>query len=118
MGGLVELARQYVALSDQLETVRRQIKLAVMNGGEMAKVPFVRAARPGEKSGSQQAKAIAAAAAERKLLDLICQQPGTGTAALARSTGAKVNTSAERLKRMKLRGEVHGGGAVGWTAPD
>ena len=117
MGGLVELARQYVALSDQLETVRRQIKLAVMNGGEMAKAPFVRAARPGEKSGSQQAKAIAAAA-ERKLLDLIRQQPGTGTAALARSTGAKVNTSAERLKRMKLRGEVHGGGAVGWTASD
>lgn len=32
--GLVELARQYVRLSDQLEAVRGEIKRVVLNGGD------------------------------------------------------------------------------------
>jgi hypothetical protein len=39
-----------------------------------------------------------------------------GTAALARATGAKVNTTAERLKHMKAKGLAIGGAGGGLTA--
>jgi hypothetical protein len=39
--GLVELARRFVELSDELETVRGEIKRAVLNGaGERPEIPF------------------------------------------------------------------------------
>jgi hypothetical protein len=117
MNGLVELARRYVSLSDELESVREQIKREVLNGaGEIPQAPFVRAERPGAK-GPQHPSALKAAAAEAKMLDLIRASPGMGTTALAKAAGSKTSTTIERLRRMRERGEVVGGGADGWTAP-
>jgi hypothetical protein len=40
-----------------------------------------------------------------------------GTTALATAAGSKTSTTIERLRRMRERGEVVGGGADGWSAP-
>jgi hypothetical protein len=58
---------------------------------------------------------IAAQEAEAKIVELLRERPGLGTAAIARSTAAKVNTTAERLKRLRAKGEVRGGGGDGWV---
>jgi hypothetical protein len=113
MSGLVELARRYVTLSDELEGVRDQIKRAVMNGAEQNPT---RAERPGAK-GSQHPSARKAAAAETKMLELIRASPGMRTTAIAKAAGTKTSTTIERLRRMRERGEVQGGGPTGWTAP-
>jgi DNA-binding NtrC family response regulator len=114
MTGLVELARRYVALNDELESVRELIKRAVVNGAESMENP-TRAERPGAK-GPSHPNAIAAAAAERKIIELLQQSPGMGTAAVARAMGARTNTTAERLKRLRAKGLTVGGGSGGWTA--
>jgi hypothetical protein len=116
MSGLVELARRYVSLSDELESVRDQIKRALMkDAGDAAPTPRPMPARPTKPGGHPNA--AAAQEAERQIVELLRATPGMGTAAIARSTGAKVNTTAERLKRMKAKGLTVGGGADGWTAP-
>jgi hypothetical protein len=66
----VELARRYVSLSDELESVREQIEREVLNGArEIPPAPFVRAERPGAK-GPQHPSALNAAEAEAKMIEL------------------------------------------------
>lgn len=86
MSDLVELARRYVALSDELEAVRGQIKLAVVNGsgGEPSTAPFVKPARsPGGKSKAEaqanHPNALKAAEVERKIIALLKLTPGMRT---------------------------------------
>jgi hypothetical protein len=113
--GLVELARKYVALSDQLEAVRGQIARTVANGaaGEAAR-PTQARSQPG---GSQHPNALKAAEAEALIIERLKERPGMGTAELARATDSKVNTTTERLKRMKVKGLIERDTAsAGWAA--
>ncbi len=101
--GLVELARKYVALSDQLEAVRGQIARAVANGaaGEAA-----RPTQPARSSGgSQHPNALKAAEVEARILELLKARP-MRMAEIAVETEAKQSTTSERLKRMRERGLV------------
>jgi predicted Rossmann fold nucleotide-binding protein DprA/Smf involved in DNA uptake len=114
--GLVELARRYVRLSDELDAVRGEIARAVLNGaGETQNVPFVHAQRRGE-SASLHPNAQAAAKAEARILELLKARP-MRTGEIATATEAKINTVTERLKRMKAKGLVERDTAsAGWAA--
>jgi hypothetical protein len=104
--GLVDLARRFVELSDKLETVRGEIKRAVLNGaGDNPPFSPAPVRRPSGK---------AAAEAERSIVKLLREQPAMRTAELAKATGAPVVTTQDRLRRLKARGEVEGGGTSGW----
>lgn len=116
MSGLVELARQYVSLSEQLEGVREQIKHAVLNGGGGA-VVTARPIQPAKKAGGSKSShphVAAAAQAEAKILELIRDQP-LRTAQIAKLTEAKVNTTIERLKRLRDKGMATSDGGE-WRA--
>jgi hypothetical protein len=115
-GDLLVLAEKYVALTGEIEDVRRAMLSCLTNGaGEIPLRPRPPARRrPG---GSQQhPNAAAAAAAERKTIELLRSSPGLGTAAIAKATGAKVNTTSERLKRLQARGQVARADGGGWSA--
>jgi hypothetical protein len=113
--GLIELARRYVACADELESLREQIKLALVNGaGEAAPGPFVQArSNPG---GSQPANARATEEAKAAIVQLLKDQPGLGTSAIAQALGARVDTTTGRLKTLRTRGAIVGGGREGWRA--
>ncbi len=57
-----------------------------------------------------------AAEAEARIIDLLRSTPGMKTTEIARATQSKTNTTVERLKRLRERGQVAGGGAEGFTA--
>ena len=120
MSDLVTLARKFVDLSDQLEAVRAEIAKAVLNGGGGAtpKAPFVKAGRPGRTgSQSQHPNAILAQQAESQIIELIKTTPGLKTTEIAKETGSKVNTTTQRLARMRERGLItRGDGGSGWAA--
>jgi hypothetical protein len=129
MSDLVELARKYVTLSDQLEAVRSDIKRAVMNGGAMAepRVPFSRPARPSggskpkarsNRSAAQSLhpKAIAAARVDQEIVGLLKTKPGLKTGEIAKATSSKVSTTVERLRRMTARGLAQRDGDGAYTA--
>jgi hypothetical protein len=114
-GDLLALASKYVSLTGEIEDVRRAMLACLTNGAaDTAPTPRPMPARPTKPGGHPNA--AAAQEAEAKIIELLRATPGIGTAALARATGAKVNTTAERLKRMKAKGLTVGGGADGWTA--
>jgi hypothetical protein len=118
MSDLVELARRYVSLSDQLESVRGEIKLAVLNGEGPRENPTP-AERPGlKRSQSNHPNAQAAAQEEARIIELIKSQPGLRSAEIARQTNAKANTTVQRLQRMESRGLIVrlDGKDSGWTA--
>jgi hypothetical protein len=109
--GLVELARRYVTLSDELESVRDQIKLAVLNGaGGEAPHPL----QPARSSGGMNPKAAMAQAAESEIIALLQSTPGLKTSQIAAQTNAKTNTTVERLRRMKERGQIARDEGGGW----
>ena len=115
MGDLIDLARRYVALNDELETVRDQIKRAVMNGGaDPPKAPFARPARsPG---GSQHPAAIKAAEAEQTIMVLLKDRPGMRTSEIARKTSSKTTAVNPRLQRLRSKGLIERDEANGWAA--
>lgn len=117
MSGLVELARQYVSLSYQLDDVRNQIKRAVLNGGGDA-VVTTRPIQPARKAGgskpSPPARIVAAAQAEAKIIELIREKP-LRTSEIARATKSKTNTTIERLKRLRAKGQALSDGGE-WRA--
>jgi hypothetical protein len=128
MSDLVALAREYVTLSDQLETVRAKIKLAVLNGGAGPPEktppgdgkgnfpqPRVRAKRARSKTPHPNAKL--AAEAEGRILEVIRSQPGIRTAEIARAMDAKVNTTTQRLGRMLTRSVVVKSDQGGYALP-
>ena len=114
--GLVELARKFVALSDQLEAVRGQIARAVANGaaGEAS-----HPTQPARSSGGTQSKhpaAIKAAEAERAIIELLKATPGMGTTEIARATDSKTPTTVERLRRLQAKGVIERDASAGWAA--
>jgi Mn-dependent DtxR family transcriptional regulator len=48
------------------------------------------------------------------ILSLLKEQPGIGTAAVAKAMSARTDTTTSRLKRLRSRGEITGGGKDGW----
>jgi Winged helix-turn-helix DNA-binding len=116
---LVELARRYVSLSDQLEAVRGEIAKAVLNGGAGEHpVRPMPAGRPGG-TGSQHPNATRAAEAEEKILNVLRATPGLSGTRIAKETGTRVNTTTERERRLESRGPIaRDAGAGGWTAND
>jgi hypothetical protein len=112
---LVELARRFVSLSDELESVRGEIKHAVLNGGGSAAItPRPTPARKAGGSKSSHPHIKAAAQAEARILELIRDQP-LKTSEIAKATGAKVNTVTERMKRLRDKGMAVSGDS-GWRA--
>ena len=105
---LVTLARRFVQVSDELEVLRGEIARAVLNGGGTPE-----AARP-TRAGRPGRQAAQAEEAEAEILDLLRATPNLGTAAIVRETAGKVSTVSERLRRMKAKNLVEGGGQVGW----
>jgi hypothetical protein len=118
--GLVELARRYVALSDQLEVVRGEIAKAVLNGAGDAPHPPIPSGvslrGSSRTSGGMNPRAIAAANAEAAIIEALQSSPGMGTAGVARATNAKVNSTTERLRRLKQKGQVERSEGGGWQA--
>jgi hypothetical protein len=112
--GLVELARRYVRCSDELASLRDQIKRAVLNGGgDPPNVPF---SKPARASGGSNQKAIAAAEAEQRILALLKDRPSLRTTEVAKATGAKTPTVVERLRRLQAKGLIEREDASGgWT---
>jgi MarR family len=123
--GLVELARRFVACSDELENLRSLIKLAVVNGeaGDKPDTPFVQArSKPG---GSRRPKAkgspmshpnALAAQAEAAIVALLKDRPGLRPSEIARATEAKRNTVTQRLQRLESKGLVAPAQGGGWAA--
>lgn len=108
---LIELMREFVEHSDAAEDRRRRIVAALTNGAGPPE-----AARPFSPAFRRGPDRKAADEAEQTIVRLLADKPGTGTAAIARATGAKVNTTKARLQRLRARGAVAGGGPRGWTA--
>jgi hypothetical protein len=106
--GLVELARRYVAVSDELAVIRGEIRKAVLNGGagEEPQIPFT---RPARVSGGVQRPAKEA---EGAIVELLKEQPWLGTSAIAKALGAKVVTTQDRLRRLKKRAKCRAGAAT------
>ena len=114
--GLVELARRYVTLSDELETVRSEIARAVLNGGGGKPDPHPTGAqRPGVKgSQSSHPNAAKAAEAEETILNLLRERPMRMVEIMA-AMESRQSTTSERLRRLRQRGLVAADSGA-WTA--
>lgn len=110
--GLVDLARRYVALSDELETVRGEIRRVMLNGAGDAPRPTQARSKP----GGQHPNAIKAQKIDQRILDLLKAQPGMKVGDLAKATSSKTSTTSERLRRMRERGSVAPAQDGGWAA--
>jgi hypothetical protein len=103
--GLVDLAERFVRLSSELDATRDAMRRLLLNGAA-ENHPFSPAVR-------QKPDGKGTAEAEARIIELLQDKP-LGTAAISRAMSAKVGTTGERLKRMKMKGLVTGGGADGW----
>jgi hypothetical protein len=106
---LRSLAETYVRLETELEDVRRAMLAALTNGA----APANPTPRSGSKPGSDRFRE--AAEAEDRIVTLLRNQPGLKTAEIAKETAGKLNTVTERLKRLRTKGMVTGGGSDGWS---
>jgi Bacterial regulatory protein, arsR family len=112
--GLLDLARRYVALSEELESGRGEIAREVLNGG--GGKPEVRptlAERPGVK-GSRHPNVLKATAAEEKILELLKGKP-LRASEVALALDAKQSTTSERLRRLRRRGLAAPGSSGAWA---
>jgi Winged helix-turn-helix DNA-binding len=119
MSDLVELARRYVAASDELESLRSEIRRAVMNGGAPTAEPKANPSSPAARRAAGQRhhpNAIQAAKIDQKVLDLLKATPGLKVGELAKATGLKTSTTSERLRRMRAGGSVAAVEGGGWSA--
>jgi hypothetical protein len=111
MEDLRGLAERFVRLSSELEEVRAGMLAALTMNGAGEGRPFVLArTEPG-----QRATVVAARAAEAAIIERLRERP-MGTAELARVTGSPVVTVQDRLRRLRARGAISGGGSSGWVA--
>jgi hypothetical protein len=118
---LVALAEKFVRLSAEIEDVRRAMAAALGNGADShPPPPFERPARPGARPGPKPGAAhpakARAAKAEAQIVALLQEKPGCRTAQVAEATASKSSATIDRLRRLRDRGLVSGGGAEGWTA--
>jgi hypothetical protein len=118
MGGdLLVLASKYVALAAEIEDVRRAMLACLTNGAGANPVPPTPAKRPGVNGPKpSHPNAVAAAKAEEAIIELLREQPGLKSTQIAKETKSKASTVTKRLKRLKARGQVAGGGDDGWQA--
>jgi DNA-binding MarR family transcriptional regulator len=74
---------------------------------EKHRAPFVHAQRRGEKASQpSHPNAILAQEAEAKIIELIRATPGLKTTEIANEMDAKVNTTTQRLQRLRDRGVI------------
>ena len=116
MSDLVELARRFVQLSDELESVRGEIKLAVVNGAGDSPIRPTSAARPGLKRSqpSQPNHLQVAKEAESQILEMLKTGPKR-MAEISSEMQARQSTTSERLRRMREKGLIKRDGE-GWAA--
>jgi hypothetical protein len=110
MSDLRTLAEKFVRLSTEIEETRTAMLACLTNGADPR--PFSPAVRP-RLGGRQKANVIAAREAEAQVIERLRERP-MGTAELARATGAPVVTVQDRLRRLRSRGVIEGGGKDGW----
>jgi hypothetical protein len=112
MSGLVELARRFVALSDELEAIRGEIRMAVLNGvGPAGNPPQPVGGAGGREPAAKQypdRETIRAMSAQQDeaVMELLKSQPGLRTAEIARAIGGNKSTLQQRLQRLSSRGQV------------
>ena len=98
MSDLRALAEEYVALTGQIEEVRRAMLAFLTNGTDPNPT------RPARSSGgSQHPNAKAAKAAEERILELLKTRP-MRMAEIAAEMQARPSTTSERLRRLRQRG--------------
>ena len=100
------LAADFVRLSSELEATREAMKRLLINGAGEQTRPTLARRRPGGKE------------AETREGD---RQPPQGNAEPrdvgdCKATGSPSVTVQDRLRRLRLRGEIEGGGKDGWRA--
>lgn len=109
---LMSLAADFVRLSSELEATREAMKRLLLNGAAGGERPFARRV----SGGVEHPNAATARAAEGAIVKLLREQPGLGTSEIARETSSKPVTVADRLKRLRKKGAIVGGGRSGWSA--
>jgi Winged helix-turn-helix DNA-binding len=110
---LVQLAEQFLRLSGELDATRDAMRRLLLNGAE--EPPKTPSTMPGQsRAGASIRTRERRKRPEEKILELLQHQPGTKTGAIAQATGSPVVTVQDRLRRLRQRGAVTGGG--GWVA--
>ena len=100
---LLALAAKYVALTEEIEDVRRAMLACLTNGaGEHPARPTQPARSAG---GSKHPNAAKAEEIESQILEMLRTRP-MRMAEIAAETGARQTTTAERLRRMRGKGLV------------
>ena len=115
-GDLLALGAKYVALTEEIEDVRRAMLACLTNGaGEHPTRPPQPARRGSGGSQPNHPKAILAAQAEEKIIELLRSTPGLGMTQIAKETGSKTNPVVQRLQRLRDRGVIERLDGSGWT---
>jgi len=109
---LVALAEKFVRLSSELDETRDAMKRLLLNGGDHAPRPL--SAQPARAPGRAHLTSSATEAAERKIVEALTATPGLLTSAVAAATGSPVTSTVHRLRRLRSKGMVQGGGHGGW----
>jgi DNA invertase Pin-like site-specific DNA recombinase len=116
MADVVELARAVCEADDALQAAKEALRIVLLNGAagdDRRPPPPPRSKRPGPPIN--QVRAATAAEAEAQIVALLKDRPGLKTSEIVKATGAKGSTVSERLRRLKEKGEVEGGGQDGWV---
>jgi len=112
---LVDLARRYVELADELEGVRTEIKKVVMNGsGDHAPNPLFAAPAPARVHRARPGATPSTEVAEQTIIATLQSRPGLKTSEVAEAVGSPVTSTVHRLRRLREKGTLQGGGNAGW----
>ena len=104
MTGLIELAQRYVSLSAELEETRSAMRAALMNGWD--KNPTKAGSPDPPNKGTDRERVLAQSkAADERVLALLRDKP-MRPSEIAKATLGKLNTTRERLRRLRKRGVV------------
>jgi DNA-binding transcriptional ArsR family regulator len=112
MEDLRTLAETYVALTGQIEEVRRAMLACLTNGADPNPM---HPARLSSGSQSNHPNAAKAAEAEEKIIALLRERPMKAVEITA-ATESRQSTTSERLRRLRQRGLVTLGGGGAWAA--
>jgi hypothetical protein len=105
-------AERYCRLEIEIEQVRNAMRQALANGSDLS--PANPTWTAGKPSGSRAETLAAAQAPDERVLALIIDRP-MKAAEIARATGAKANTTGERMNRLKAKGAVQRDEAGAWS---
>jgi hypothetical protein len=104
--GLVDLARRFVALSDELEEVRGEIRMAVLNGGGAPHPQSPAVMSGGEQPKTQSDRIAKSQATDEAVMTLLRSNPGMKSSAIARALAANKATTSQRLERLAAKGQI------------